>query len=182
MKMRPSVFRFSIASLLFATLFAAVLVLRMMPTPDPVAQILSRATDPSTAARQLPGFTRSYAAYDCNASICNSGFEECFWHPERANSLVLCIEFYDRIDCPRMVEVFLSVLQCSRALNRPGYLEAEVPEKYLADFTSLSDDLGELDSLYYEQLGKLPRMGDYEEPGIKSSINYYWKTYPEDFH
>ena len=53
-----------------------------------------------------PGFARCFSAWWCDASISNSGFAECFVNIESTPRLLPSIQFYQRLEQPKMVEIF----------------------------------------------------------------------------
>ena len=118
---------------------------------------------------------------EVDPSIRNSGFEECFWYPERVNRLIPCVRFYDRIDCPRMVNIFLSVLLRVRELHGDDFVDGDFSDEYLVGFSPISNSLTELDFLYYDELKQLPRLGGSGEPSVRNSVSYYLDKFPEDF-
>lgn len=131
--------------------------------------------------RDMPaGYLRSVAIGQCHPSICNSGFAECFYHSESFDYLVPCVEFYERLNCTKMANIFRSVIIAIR--EQHGGLEGFIPDDYPKSFAAISTDLSELDFLYYEELKNLPTANNKEANLPWSAIGYYMDRFPEDFN
>ena len=174
---------FTISSLLALTLLAALALFLFLPEPDPVQLMLNQCRGKSVSAMQEmpPGYLRSFCVREVHPGILNSGFCEGFQHPYGYDYLIPCVEFYERIGCSRMADIFRSVIIAIRTQFGAKVLDGYIPNDYPSGFTAVSTDLTELDSLYYKEMKNLPKSPEGEADIAWAAIGYYLERFPEDF-
>ena len=121
------------------------------------------------------GYARSVAAWNSDASICNSGFHECYYHT--FEDLLPTYEFWQRLEETRMVQIFESVAVFLRH-NFHFELDKQIPQMFPDASEPPVGDTSELDQLYYKEKGSLPYL---ESTYLTDAVAHYFKTCPEDF-